>query len=294
MKRKQRTAVFAKFKKTMWRHVKLALVPHAANRHQPHLIRWYGLSAVLVLVIGIQAVYNFSASGSVLGAAAPINAQQLLNDTNVIRERAGEKPLKPSIELSKAAFLKANDMLQKQYWAHTAPDGTTPWHWFTVAGYNYAAAGENLAKNFSSADAVTAAWMASPEHKKNILTTTYSDVGFAVVDGTLGGNQTTLVVALYGEPAAKAAVLAATQAAEQKESLMARFGLMLQSLTPAAFASLFLVAVGMSVALSTHFSRQKLPKKMRDSWYRHHGMMKAGGMASLAVIMIFLYGGGQI
>ena len=295
MKRKEKIAFLVKLRKFVRQHVKLAFVPHAGNQHRPHLIRWYGLGTVFVLIIAIQAVYNFSASGSVLGVAAPVSAQQLLSETNAARLQANEKPLKLNAELSKAAFLKANDMLQKQYWAHVAPDGTTPWHWFAVAGYNYAAAGENLAKNFPSAYAVMNAWMASPEHKRNILTAAYSDVGFAVIDGKLSGKQTTLIVALYGTPASQAAMLAANQAPPlQKESLIARLGLGLQSLTPAAVASLFLVTVAISVALTAHFSRRKLPKRLRESWYRHHGLMKAGGMIALVVIVLFLYGGGQI
>lgn len=274
--------------------MKLMLLPHVANQHRPHLIRWYGLGVVFVLIIVIQAVYNFSASGSVLGVTSPITISQLVEKTNRVRSQANEKPLKLNETLSKAAFLKANDMLQKQYWAHTSPDGTTPWHWFTVAGYNYAAAGENLAKNFSSADAVMMAWMASPEHKKNILTATYSDVGFAVVDGKLDDKPTTLVVALYGAPVTQAATLTATQAPLQTESIMTHFGLALQSLTPAAFASLFLACLVVLVAVTTHFSRQKLPRRLRENWYRHHGLIKAAGTTSLIVIMLFLYGGGQI
>src|SRR5690606_39542643 len=65
--------------------------------------------------------------------------------------------------------------------------GTKPWHWLIEAEYGYTKAGENLAKNFYTAEAVTAAWMDSPDHRKNILEPDYTEVGFAVVSGELKG-----------------------------------------------------------------------------------------------------------
>lgn len=278
--------------------MKLAFVPHGANQYRPHLVRRYGLVALLVVIIGIQGVYNFSATGSVLGVRASITSKELLADTNAQRTERGLQPLQMNDELSKAAFLKASDMFRQQYWAHVAPDGTTPWHWFGAAGYNYAAAGENLAKNFTTADATMTAWMSSPEHRQNILTRNYTNVGFAVVDGTLQGKPTTLIVALYGQPASMPVTAGASIPTEtpshQTISPMARFGVALESMTPALFASLFLVVIAMVVALTAHVYRRKLPKKMQQSWYRHHGLLKVGGMLSLGVVMLFLYSGGQI
>jgi len=93
---------------------------------------------------------------------------------------------------------KAQDMFAKNYWAHTAPDGTTGWSFISAAGYNYTAAGENLAKGFYTSSAVIDGWMASPTHKENVLSPQYKDAGYAVVDGVLQGDEVTLVVALYG------------------------------------------------------------------------------------------------
>jgi hypothetical protein len=67
-----------------------------------------------------------------------------------------------------------------------------------ASGYQYTAAGENLAKDFNMSAGVVAGWMASPLHKDNILNTMYNDVGYAVVNGVLQGSETTLVVAMYG------------------------------------------------------------------------------------------------
>jgi hypothetical protein len=89
-------------------------------------------------------------------------------------------------------------MFAKNYWAHNSPTGTTPWDFITASGYKYVVAGENLAKNFSTSQAVVNAWMASPTHKDNIVKPSYKEIGFAVVNGTLNGEETTLVVQMFG------------------------------------------------------------------------------------------------
>lgn len=299
MKRTQKATRPPRLKRTIRRHLKLAFVPHGANQFRPHAVRRYGLVAFLLLVIGVQAVYNVTATGTVLGARTSITSQELLQDTNAERERHGLEPLRLNAKLSKAAALKAKDMFARQYWAHVAPNGTTPWHWLEMAGYEYTVAGENLARGFSSADAAMTAWMSSPDHRRNILGEKYGDAGFAVVSGMLDGQPTTLVVALYGQEAAApvaavGAVAPMVTPASQTISPMARLGVALQSMTPAAVASVLLLTVLAAVALTAHVYRRKLPKSLRQSWYRHHGLLKAGGMVSLVVLVIILYSGGQI
>lgn len=300
MKKAQKTKKLTKLKHTVHRHVKLTLVPHGANQYRPHLIRRYGLIVLLLFIVGAQAGYNFTTSGSVLGARAAISTEDLLSETNKQRERANVTPLRTNDRLSEAAYLKAQDMLRQQYWAHVAPDGTTPWQWLTKTGYNYTSAGENLAKNFSSSSATMTAWMASPEHRENVLSSRYSEVGFAVADGMLNGKPTTLIVALYGRTADAAAT--AVAAAPRTDApapaiaagLLTKADIAFQSMTPAALGSLFIIGLAVIVSLVAHMYRNKLPKKLRQSWYRHHGLMKVGGMLSLVVIMVVLYSGGQI
>jgi len=299
VKKAQKTKKLTKLKQHVRRHVKLTLVPHGANQYRPHLIRRYGLIVLLLFVVGVQAGYNFTMSGSVLGTKAAISTDDLLAETNKQREIAGVETLRVNTRLNEAAYLKAQDMLRQQYWAHVAPDGTTPWQWLTKAGYNYTSAGENLAKNFSSPGATMTAWMASPEHRENVLNARYSEVGFAVADGVLDGKPTTLIVALYGRTADASVAAAATPRTDTPASagsmgILTRLDVAIQSMTPAALGSLFVLALAATVALLAHMYRGKLPKRLRQSWYRHHGLMKVGGMLSLVVVMVVLYSGGQI
>jgi len=297
MARKQTFKGLKKLKKQLHRHFKLTFIPHKANQYRPHLIRRYGLVAVLVAGVGLQAGYNVTTTGTVLGEKTDLSVNSLLVDTNAERANNQLPPLVVDEKLSQAASLKAQDMFKQQYWAHMAPDGTTPWQWFAQAGYSYDYAGENLAKNFQTAEGATTAWMASAEHRANILDDKYTNVGFAVADGVLSGKPTKIVVALYGTPASAGVAGAKTvqlAPVAQNISLLTRFGVALQSLTPAALGSLMLVLVAMFVAVSAHTYRRRLPKALRESWYHHHGAYKAAGLATFAVMIVTLYSGGQI
>jgi hypothetical protein len=97
-------------------------------------------------------------------------------------------------------------MFRRNYWSHYGPDGTTPWSFILDAGYRYEYAGENLAKNFLFSQGVIDGWMQSPSHRENILRPEYTDIGLAIVNGTLNGEETTLVVQTFAKPLNGAAI----------------------------------------------------------------------------------------
>lgn len=165
---------------------------------------------------------------------------------------------------------------------------------FGKVGYAYAEAGENLAKNFTTSDSVLSAWLQSPTHRANVLKAAYTEVGFATMSGTLNGQAASIVVALYGTPPAAALQGSSADVSKtgQQLSLMARFGIGLQSLTPAAVGSIVILLVGANITLAAHLYRRKLPLALRKSWYKHHGLYKAVGFASLALLIVFTYGSG--
>ena len=299
MPKKQTTKRSTSVKARVHKRVKLAVVPHKANQFRPHAVRRYGIAIIVAFVLLAQGLYNGVTSGDILGTEAQVTTAGLLAATNSARVEQGEKPLANNAQLAEAAKLKVRNMFDKQYWAHTAPDGTAPWHWFGKVGYAYADAGENLAKNFTTSDSTVSAWLASPTHRANVLKAEYQDVGFAVMSGMLGDKPTTLIVALYGTPdqatVQGAAHTETVSGIDMSLSIMARIGLGLQALTPAAISSIVLLAIAANIALVAHIYRRKLPLALRRSWYRHHGLYKAVGFVSLAIIIIFAYGGvGQI
>lgn len=98
------------------------------------------------------------------------------------QERAdrGLDELKLNDKLNTSAQLKANDMQEFDYWAHDNPNGTTPWRFFKLAGYEYEKAGEVLAKNYDTPAKTIAAWIASPDHYAALMGD-YTEVGFGYV-----------------------------------------------------------------------------------------------------------------
>jgi hypothetical protein len=161
-------------------------VPHEHNGYHPHFLRHRSISFFLLLIIVIevgffiQVFYVFD-STSFLAAVLP---GVITDITNEERADVGLAPLTENALLAQAAQLKAEDMASKGYFAHTSPEGLTPWHWFQVVGYSYAHAGENLAVNFFDSADVAEAWMDSPTHKANIVKANYTEIGVGVASGT--------------------------------------------------------------------------------------------------------------
>jgi len=128
---------------------------------------------------------------------ADITKSTLVNLLNQARQSSGLNSLTENQKLDQAAQLKAEDMVNNGYFSHTSPAGTTPWHWFSQAGYNYKYAGENLAIGFYDSKEVYTAWLNSPSHKENMVNPNYTEVGTAVLSG-FGNNNAIVVVQLFG------------------------------------------------------------------------------------------------
>ena len=157
----------------------------------------------------------------------------------------------------------------------------------------------NLAKNFTTSNSAVSAWLSSPTHRANVLKQDYQDVGFAVLDGQLNGQPTTLIVALYAAPenptVQGSMAHTASSNMDAPLSFMSRLGLGIQAMTPAAISSIVLLLIAANVALAAHLYRRRLPLGLRRSWYRHHGAYKAGIFTCIAIVIVFAYGGvGQI
>lgn len=178
------------------------LIPHSRNDHYPHAIRPNFLLFYLATLLTIQLVYNFITTGQIkiLSFATNISQTEVINLTNQQRLAAGVGAVSQNSFLDQAAAKKAADMFQNNYWAHVSPSGTTPWFFYDLVGYKYIYAGENLARDFDTSAGVVSGWMNSQSHRDNMLSGNYTEIGVAVVNGVLLGQETTLVVQLFGKP----------------------------------------------------------------------------------------------
>lgn len=177
-------------------------IPHPEKKERAKFLslKFFGMYIFLIVfLMGLFRIIPYFVPG-VLGYASNINISDLLDHTNKAREKNNLDDLVLNESLSKAAYKKALDMFANDYWAHVSPSGTEPWDFIVAENYDYTYAGENLAKNFSSSSDVVKAWIESPSHRENLLSRNYKEVGFAVVNGTLNGFETTLVVQMFGQP----------------------------------------------------------------------------------------------
>lgn len=176
--------------------------PHHSNNHKPKLLHHTSLAVLVTLLILSQTFLSLAkfAYPHILGYASQIPPETVVALTNQVRAERGLPNLDYNPQLADAARRKAADMFTKDYWSHTSPDGTKPWYFVLAAGYNYLHAGENLARDFKNPDTIVKAWMASPTHRANLLNPQYREIGIAVVDGNLLGQETTLVVQMLGTP----------------------------------------------------------------------------------------------
>lgn len=132
--------------------------------------------------------------------ASSISPEKLGELLNKERQARGLTELHWNNSLAQAAHEKAKHMIANNYFDHYAPDGTTPWSFIKSTKYNYKSAGENLAMDFSTSEAINDAWMASPTHKENMLDNSYQDYAISIVQGKISGSDTTLVVEMFGQP----------------------------------------------------------------------------------------------
>lgn len=189
-------------------------IPHRSNNHKAKILHPSTLSIIIAVFLICQFFLNFYLliQPAVLGFASNITPEKIVEITNQKRGEQGLPPLNIDTKLNEAAQRKAGDMFAFNYWAHTSPSGRTPWTFFNETGYKYLYAGENLARDFMNPEAVVDAWMNSPSHRDNLLNSNYKDIGIAVVNGSLNGVETTLVIQLFGTPTPAPSLKKETQA----------------------------------------------------------------------------------
>jgi uncharacterized protein YkwD len=115
-----------------------------------------------------------------------LNKSLLLSLVNDVRQKGCNcggtyMPPVPAVswnnQLARAAFAHSSDMNKKNYFSHTAPDGSNPGKRIQAAGYQWKAYGENIAHNYPDEQAVVAGWIKSPNHCKTIMGSHFKEMG---------------------------------------------------------------------------------------------------------------------
>lgn len=97
--------------------------------------------------------------------------------TNVERQKHGLAPLQIDEALSKVARVKSEDMAKQNYFSHNSPTYGSPFDMMKQFGISYRTAGENIAMGQRSPQEVVNAWMNSEGHRANILNSNFTHIG---------------------------------------------------------------------------------------------------------------------
>ena len=133
----------------------------------------------------------------------------LLVQLNRIRLAHHLVPLTLSHGLSEAATQHSRDMVAKGYFEHDSANGAPFWKriqtYYPEGSFRVWSVGENLFWGSGGVDATTSvqAWMASPEHRANILDPAWRQIGIAAVSasdapGTYAGLGVTVITTDFG------------------------------------------------------------------------------------------------
>lgn len=177
-------------------------VPGPHNAHRPRILHRPFLIFFLAIILATEGflVSSLIARQNDQQFLAAVVPAEIIALTNTERSANDVGQLTNDALLDQAAQAKADDMAAQGYFAHTGPDGKTPWQWISASGYQYQYAGENLAVRFINSTDVINAWMESPTHRANIVKAVYTQIGVGVAEGMYQGQPATYVVQYFGTP----------------------------------------------------------------------------------------------
>ncbi len=129
---------------------------------------------------------NSSSNSNSTTTAMTTDEKEVFDLINKQRTQNGLSALKLDTETLRVARVKAQDMVDNNYFSHNSPTYGLPFQMLNSFKISYKTAGENIAGNSSNSAAVTA-WMNSSGHKANILNSSFNYTGIGVVKGSKYG-----------------------------------------------------------------------------------------------------------
>ena len=129
---------------------------------------------------------NSSSNSNSTTTAMTTDEKEVFDLINNQRTQNGLSALKLNTETLRVARIKAQDMVDNNYFSHNSPTYGSPFQMLNSFKISYKTAGENIAGNSSNSSAVTA-WMNSSGHRANILNSSFNYTGIGVVKSSKYG-----------------------------------------------------------------------------------------------------------
>jgi uncharacterized protein YkwD len=157
------------------------------------------VAALAVLLFAVPSASAAGACGAANATAANASKRALVRATlcvlNAERARHHLRPLRLNRRLSLAAQRHSRAMARRKFFSHTSPGGASFVDRIRSTGYLSGArswtVGENIAYGAGSRStprSIGSAWMNSPPHRSNILSSSYRAIGIGIAAGTpVGG-----------------------------------------------------------------------------------------------------------
>ncbi len=195
---------------SMKKVLKKYFIPHSENNFHPHILHTkravlYSIVFLFMKVILVAFVLLLPAGVFVLPDVLAEEQRQIVALTNIVRREKNLPVLAVSAKLDLSSQNKAEDMAEKEYFAHAREEKSLS-SWLKGVNYKYSVAGENLAVGFSSAEEIVKAWKNSPTHYANLIDPEFKDLGVGLSGGIYNGRATIFVAQHLGAQVAIAKV----------------------------------------------------------------------------------------
>jgi uncharacterized protein YkwD len=108
---------------------------------------------------------------------------QLINNVRQTGCNCGSTSMPPvavvnwNDKLAKTAYDHSVEMKANDYFSHTGLNGSNAGQRITAAGYTWKTWGENIAKGYTTGQAVVSGWLSSEGHCKNIMAANFKEMG---------------------------------------------------------------------------------------------------------------------
>lgn len=126
---------------------------------------------------------------------APYPEEELRLLINAERTSRGLTPLTFDSLLAQVAEAHSQDMIDRNFFDHTNPDGLDPGDRVANAGYSASSVGETIGAGYTTPAAMLTGWMNSPGHRGILLSPNFTKIGLGYVTGGTYGHYWTAVFA---------------------------------------------------------------------------------------------------